>query len=95
MCSNLVDTFTIWYPQLVAGAQFALGWVQKWKPQLEFNAISKGFPPQKSRDTCLMKHLEATYEPMKRMIDRLLDAGAGYFEEHHYLDLVVIPPVRG
>jgi hypothetical protein len=32
---------------------------------------------------------------MKRMIDRLLEADAGYFEEHHYLDHVVVPPVRG
>jgi hypothetical protein len=31
--------------QLVVGAQFALGWVHKWTPQLDFNAISKGFPP--------------------------------------------------
>jgi hypothetical protein len=30
------------------------------------------------------------------MIDRLLlEADAGYFEEHHYLDHVVVPPVRG
>jgi hypothetical protein len=31
--------------RLVAGAQFSLGWVRKWTPQLDFNAISKGFPP--------------------------------------------------
>jgi hypothetical protein len=28
------------------------------------------------------------------MIDRLLDTDAGYFEEHHYLDPIVVPPVR-
>jgi hypothetical protein len=81
--------------QLVAGAQFALGCVHKWMPQLDFNVISKGFPLQRSRNTRLMKQLEATYEPAKRMIDRLLEANVGYFEEHHYLDPVVVPPVRG
>jgi hypothetical protein len=41
-----------------------------------------------------MKQLEATYEPTKRMIDRLLEADTGYFEEHHYLDPFVVPPMR-
>jgi hypothetical protein len=49
--------------QLVAGAQFALGWVRKWKTQIDFNIISQGFPPQISGDVRLLKHLEATYEP--------------------------------
>jgi hypothetical protein len=30
--------------QLVAGAQFSLTWLRKWKPQLDFQTISKGFP---------------------------------------------------
>jgi hypothetical protein len=77
--------------QLVAGAQFALCWVQKWKPQIDFNTISKGYPPQRSGDVRLLKHLEATYEPAKRIIDRLLETGAGYFEEHPS----VVSPVRG
>jgi hypothetical protein len=30
---------------LVAGANFALGWVQKWHSKLKFNTISRGLPP--------------------------------------------------
>jgi hypothetical protein len=30
---------------LVAGANFALGWVRKWHSKLNFNTISRGLPP--------------------------------------------------
>jgi hypothetical protein len=30
---------------LFAGANFALAWVRKWHPQLDFNNISQGLPP--------------------------------------------------
>jgi hypothetical protein len=81
--------------QHVAGAQFSLGWVWKWKSQIDFKTISEGFPSHWSGDVCLLKHLEATYEPAKRMIDRLLETDASNFEEHHYLDPIVFLPVRG
>jgi hypothetical protein len=35
--------------QLVAGAQFALTWVRKWKLKIDFDTISKGFPPHRSK----------------------------------------------
>jgi hypothetical protein len=78
--------------QLVAGAQFSLTWLCKWKPQLDFETISKWFPSHKSKGVLLKRHLDATLEPVKMMIDQLLKAGARYFEEHHYLDLVLLGP---
>jgi hypothetical protein len=81
--------------QLVTGAQFALAWVHKWKPKLEFNEMSKGFPPCKTKGIHLKKHPKVTLEPAKRMVDRLLEADAGYFEEHHYLEPILSEPVRG
>jgi hypothetical protein len=81
--------------QLLAGAQFALAWVRKLKPKLDFREISRGFPPHKSKEIHLKKHLEATLEPAKRMVDRLLEADVAYFEEHHYLELLLSEPVRG
>jgi hypothetical protein len=33
-----------------------------------------------------------TLEHAKRMIKRQLEADAGYFEEHHYLDPVLLGP---
>jgi hypothetical protein len=70
--------------QLIAGAQFALTWLRKWKPRLDFDTISKG--------VLLKKHLEAMLEPVKRMINHLLEADAGFFKEHHYLDPVLSGP---
>jgi hypothetical protein len=34
---------------LIADANFALAWMQKWKPQTDFETISKGFPPHRSK----------------------------------------------
>jgi hypothetical protein len=34
---------------LIAGANFALSWVWKRHPQLNFNTISQGIPPQRLR----------------------------------------------
>jgi hypothetical protein len=73
-------------------AQFSLTWLCKWKPQLDFETISKGFPSHKSNGVLLKRHLDATLEPLKRMIDRLLEADTGYFEEHHCLDPVLSGP---
>jgi hypothetical protein len=60
--------------QLVAGAQFALASVRILKPKLDFDGISKGFPHRKGKEIRLKKHLEATLEPAKRIINRLLEA---------------------
>jgi hypothetical protein len=65
---------------LVAGANFALGWVQKWHSKLNFNTISWGLPPpQRSRAIPMRVHLDAMLEPARRMITKLLEADAGFF----------------
>jgi hypothetical protein len=32
---------------LIVGTNFALAWVRKWHPQLNFNTMSQGLPPQR------------------------------------------------
>jgi hypothetical protein len=32
-------------PNLVAGANFALGWIRKWHPRLNYTSMSLSFPP--------------------------------------------------
>jgi hypothetical protein len=65
--------------QLIGGAQFAFTWLRKWKLQLDYDTISKGFPSHKSKGVLLKRHLDVMLEPAKRMIDRLLKADAKYF----------------
>jgi hypothetical protein len=72
--------------QLVASAQFVLALVRIWKSKLDFDGMSKGFPPRNSKEILLKKHLKATLVPAKKMINRLLEADSGFFEDHHYLD---------
>jgi hypothetical protein len=50
---------------LVAGANFSLGWVRKWHSKLNFNTISRGLP---------RVHMDATLEPARRIIAKLLEA---------------------
>jgi hypothetical protein len=64
---------------LIVGANFALAWVQKWHPQLNFNAMSQGLPPQRSRSTLMQAHMDATIEPARRIIAHLLEADAQFF----------------
>jgi hypothetical protein len=72
---------------LVAGANFALGWVRKWHPRLNFVTMSLGFPSsQRFRAVVLGVHMNATLQPARRMISRLLEADASFFREYHYLD---------
>jgi hypothetical protein len=37
-------------------------------------------------------HVDATLEPAKRMIDRLLEADATFFKGHNYLDPLLSGP---
>jgi hypothetical protein len=54
---------------LIADANFALGWVQKWHSKLNFNTTSRGLPPpQRSRSVAMQVHMAATLEPARRMI---------------------------
>jgi hypothetical protein len=76
---------------LVAGANFALSWVRKWHSKLNFNTISQGLPPpQRSRSVVMRVHMDATLEPARRMITKLLEANADIFSEYHYLNPLLV-----
>jgi hypothetical protein len=64
---------------LIVGANFALAWVRKWHPQLNFSTISQGLPPQRSRIVLMRAHMDTTIEPARRIIARLLEADAQFF----------------
>jgi hypothetical protein len=68
---------------LVAGANFALGWIRKWKPRLNYSSMSLSYPPG---GASLRVHLESTLQPARRIIARLLQEDAVFFREFHYLD---------
>jgi hypothetical protein len=68
---------------LVAGANFALGWMRKWHPRLNYNSMSLSFPPGGVR---LQVHMDATLQPVRRIIAGLLREDAAFFREHHYLN---------
>jgi hypothetical protein len=58
---------------LIASANFALGWVWKWHPKLNFSTMSLGLPPpQRSRSVALRVHMDATLQPARRMIANFL-----------------------
>jgi hypothetical protein len=54
---------------LVAGANFALGWLRKWHPRLNYSSMSLSFPPGPVK---LQVHMDATLQPARRIIARLL-----------------------
>jgi hypothetical protein len=68
---------------LVAGANFALGWIRKWQPRLNYSSMSLSYPPG---GASLLVHLESTLQPARRIIARLLQEDSAFFREFHYLD---------
>jgi hypothetical protein len=68
---------------LVDGANFALGWICKWHPRLNYSSISLSYP---LRGVRLQVHMDVTLQPARRIIARLLQEDAGFFREHHYLN---------
>jgi hypothetical protein len=54
---------------LVAGANFALGWMRKWHPRLNYSSMLLSYPPG---GASLRVHLENTLQPARRIIARLL-----------------------
>jgi hypothetical protein len=68
---------------LVVGANFALGWMRKWHPRLNYSSMSLSYP---SGGASLRVHLENTLQPARRIIARLLREDAAFFHEYHYLD---------
>jgi hypothetical protein len=68
---------------LMAGANFALRWIHKWHPRLNYSSMSLGFPPGGVR---LRVHMDAIVQPARRIIARLLREDVAFFREHHYLN---------
>jgi hypothetical protein len=76
---------------LIDGANFALGWIRKWHPRLNFSTMSLGLPSsQRFRTVALQIHMDATLQPARRMIVRLLQADAKFFHEYHYLNPLLV-----
>jgi hypothetical protein len=68
---------------LVAGANFSLGWIRKWHPILNYSMMSLSLAPG---GASLRVHMENTLQPARRLVARLLEADAAFFREYHYLD---------
>jgi hypothetical protein len=54
-----------------------------WHPRLNYSSMSLSFPPGGVK---LQVHMDATLQPARRNIARLLREDAGFFREHHYLN---------
>jgi hypothetical protein len=76
---------------LIAGANFALGWIRKWHPRLNFVTMSLSLPSSRG-SVVLRVHMDATLQPARRIISRLLEADAGFFCEYDYLDPLRVDP---
>jgi hypothetical protein len=68
---------------LVEGANFALRWIRKWHPRLNYSSMSLSLAPG---GASLRVHVDNTLQPARRLIARLLQADATFFREYHYLD---------
>jgi hypothetical protein len=72
---------------LVAGANFALGWIRNWHTRLNYSSMSLSFPPGRVK---LQVHMDAALKPARRIIARLLREDVGFFREHHYLNPLAV-----
>jgi hypothetical protein len=68
---------------LVARANFVLGWISKWHPRLNYSSMSLSYPPGGVR---LQVHMDAMLQPVRRIIARLLQEDAKFFRELYYLN---------
>jgi hypothetical protein len=68
---------------LLVGANFALGWIRKWHPRLNYSSMSLSLAPG---GASLRVHMENTLQPARRLVARLLQADVVFFREYHYLD---------
>jgi hypothetical protein len=57
--------------------------MRKWNPRLNFDRMSQSLPPGW---TTVRIHMDATLEPARRIISRLLQEDARFFQEYHYLN---------
>jgi hypothetical protein len=69
----------------VNGANFSLDWIRKWHPRLNYSTMSLNLPPSQG-SAALRVHMDATLQPARRIIGRLLEADASFFREFHYLN---------
>jgi hypothetical protein len=65
---------------LTVDANFALAWVRKWHPRLDFDDISQGLPSQRSRSMLIWALVDATIEPARRIIDHYFKPTLNFFE---------------
>jgi hypothetical protein len=72
---------------LVAGANFDLGWIRKWHPRLNFSSMSLSLPPGRAK---LQVHMDATLQPARGIIGMLLQEDARFFCGHHYLNPLMV-----
>jgi hypothetical protein len=72
---------------LVAGTNFALGWIRKCHPRLNYSCMSPSLPPGRAT---LRVHMDATLQPARRIIARLLQEDAAFFREYHYLNPLLV-----
>jgi hypothetical protein len=68
---------------LMAGANFSLGWIWKWHPRLNYSSMSLSLPPGRAT---LRVHMDTTLQPARRIIARLLQEDVAFFREYHYLN---------
>jgi hypothetical protein len=68
---------------LIAGVNFALGWMRKWHPRLNYDSMSQELPPGRAM---LGVHEDAMLQPARRIISRLLQEDVRFFRKHHYLN---------
>jgi hypothetical protein len=54
---------------LIASVNFALAWMRKWHPRLNYDLMSQELPPGCAT---LGVHMDATLQPARRIISRLL-----------------------
>jgi hypothetical protein len=54
---------------------------------LNYSSMSLSFPPGCVK---LQVHMDATLQPARRIIGRLLQEDAGFFPEHHYLNPLAV-----
>jgi hypothetical protein len=72
---------------LVAGANFALGWIRKWHPRFNYSSMSLSFPPG---PVMLRVHMDAMLQPARRIIARLLQEDSAFFREYRYLNPLLV-----
>jgi hypothetical protein len=72
---------------LVAGANFTLGWIRKWHPRLNYSSMSLSLPLGRAM---LRVHMDATLQSARRIIGRLLQEDGAFFREYHYLNPLLV-----